>query len=440
MNDYVLATLAAEREAARLTEAQAASLGRQARCASPNRRARILGQLRTTSRGRVINLAAPAREVFDLLIDADRLPEWNVQYHEVLRSPGRPIGLGDEWMVDLHAMGRRTSISSRATEVNPAALHFEHRSCSEGDASSVAWSWQVTSQQSGTSLTVSWTLGPMSVWRRLLSGRRHSVIGQQVAASLEQIDQVLSNQSRSRGRPGRPGCVARRTGSELRMLRFLLPRVWSGNGIGTSRMRAHLAQTIPVRRRAVPARTDAGCTRRDPVDRGELICLRDGAPVLIRPIRVGDTGLLADGFARMSSRSRWLRFLHSKKELSARELQYLTDIDHVRHEALVAIDATDGRGIGVARYVRDVSDTHTAEVALATVDAWQHRGVATALLVRLTDRALAAGISHYTALVSADNVATLALLRRFGCNVDAVHDDFGLFETRIALPRRPLPS
>ena len=43
-------------------------------------------------------------------------------------------------------------------------------------------------------------------------------------------------------------------------------------------------------------------------------------------------------------------------------------------------------------------------------------------------RALAAGISHYTALVSADNVATLALLRRFGCNVDAVRDDFGLFE------------
>ena len=51
-----------------------------------------------------------------------------------------------------------------------------------------------------------------------------------------------------------------------------------------------------------------------------------------------DAPLLADGFARLSATSRWMRFLTPKKELSPAELRYFTDLDHHDHEALGALD------------------------------------------------------------------------------------------------------
>ena len=44
-----------------------------------------------------------------------------------------------------------------------------------------------------------------------------------------------------------------------------------------------------------------------------------------------------DGFARLSARSRRLRFLSPKKELSPAELGYFTDVDYHDHEALAAL-------------------------------------------------------------------------------------------------------
>ena len=92
------------------------------------------------------------------------------------------------------------------------------------------------------------------------------------------------------------------------------------------------------------------------VPEGRPVVLRDGSAVLIRPVRSTDALLLADGFARLSAASRQMRFLGVKKELSAAELRYFTDVDHHDHEALGALDHADGRGVGVARYVRDTED------------------------------------------------------------------------------------
>jgi hypothetical protein len=92
---------------------------------------------------------------------------------------------------------------------------------------------------------------------------------------------------------------------------------------------------------------------------GRRVRLRDGSAVLIRPVRSSDAPLLAAGFARLSARSRWMRFLTVKNKLSPAELRYLTDIDHHDHEALGA-QSRDGRGVGVARYIRDGTDPHAA--------------------------------------------------------------------------------
>ena len=141
--------------------------------------------------------------------------------------------------------------------------------------------------------------------------------------------------------------------------------------------------------------------------------LRDGSRVLIRPVCACDAALLADGFARLSPRSRHQRFLAPKTRLTAAELRYLTDIDHYDHEALGALDLA-GRGVGIARYIRSRTDPRAAELAVTVVDAWQGRGLGLELTRRLSDRARHAGISTFTALVTADNAAVAGLLRRLG--------------------------
>ena len=144
---------------------------------------------------------------------------------------------------------------------------------------------------------------------------------------------------------------------------------------------------------------------------GGPVVLRDGSTVLIRPVRPVDAPLLADGFARLSARSRQLRFLTQKKELSPAELRYFTDVDHHDHEALGALNHADGRGVGIARYVRDADDPQAAEIAVTVADDWQGRGLGTELVAQLSERARAEGIRRFTALVAADNPAMAGLLR-----------------------------
>ena len=145
--------------------------------------------------------------------------------------------------------------------------------------------------------------------------------------------------------------------------------------------------------------------------------LRDGSKVVIRQVQPADAPLLADGFARLSPQSRRMRFLARKDQLSVAELRYFTDIDHHDHEALGALDQADGRGVGVARYVRDADDPHAAEIAVTIVDDWQGRGLGTELLTRLSGRARSEGICRFTALVAADNMAMARLLRNMSASL-----------------------
>jgi RimJ/RimL family protein N-acetyltransferase len=169
--------------------------------------------------------------------------------------------------------------------------------------------------------------------------------------------------------------------------------------------------------------------------RGNRVMLRDGSKVLVRPVRSGDAPLLADGFARLSPQSRWMRFLGTKTSLSAAELRYFTQVDHHDHEAIGALSAADGRGVGIARYVRDADDPQSAEIAVTIVDDWQGRGLGTELLARLSDRARQAGIDRFTALVGAENAAMAGLLRKMGACLAGRGP--GTVEYEVALVIRP---
>jgi GNAT superfamily N-acetyltransferase len=150
----------------------------------------------------------------------------------------------------------------------------------------------------------------------------------------------------------------------------------------------------------------------------ERVRLRDGTEVAVRPVTPEDREAIRASFQRMGPDSRYKRFLSPVAELSESQLDYLTDIDHHDHEALVAI--SDGIGLGVARYVRLEHDGRRAEVAVAVIDDWQGRGLGSALLERLSRRAREDGIEIFTAAVLADNRAVVELLTRLGSTKTSV--------------------
>jgi RimJ/RimL family protein N-acetyltransferase len=183
---------------------------------------------------------------------------------------------------------------------------------------------------------------------------------------------------------------------------------------------ALVAPTSPLR--WIPAWLRRGWSRLPghrprPAVKGRPVALRDGSKVLIRQVHSTDAPLLADGFARLSPQSRRMRFLTGKKELSGAELRYFTDVDHHDHEALGALNHADGRGVGIARYIRHADDPHAAEIAVTIVDDWQGRGLGTELLMRLSGRARCEGIHRFTALVAEDNTAMARLLRNMSAHL-----------------------
>ncbi|HKO29424.1 MAG TPA: GNAT family N-acetyltransferase [Solirubrobacteraceae bacterium] len=143
---------------------------------------------------------------------------------------------------------------------------------------------------------------------------------------------------------------------------------------------------------------------------GEPVRLTDGSTLVVRPIEPGDRDLLRSGFEQLSEHSRYMRFQAPLASLSDQQLEYLTEVDHHDHEALLAL-APEGI-VGVARFVR--VNHAVAECAVAVADHWQERGVGTALLDRLVERARAEGIERFTALVLAENAEALRLLERLG--------------------------
>jgi RimJ/RimL family protein N-acetyltransferase len=147
---------------------------------------------------------------------------------------------------------------------------------------------------------------------------------------------------------------------------------------------------------------------------GEPVELREGSEILIRPIEPSDRQKLVAGFEALSPESRYRRFLTPTTTLDSKWLTYLTEVDHVDHEALIAESTATGEPVGVARYIRLSGQPAVAEVAVTVVDDWQGKGAASALLALLSARAKSAGISRFRATCLGENRVVLELLRELG--------------------------
>ena len=173
----------------------------------------------------------------------------------------------------------------------------------------------------------------------------------------------------------------------------------------------------------------------------QLVTLRSGDVVRIRPIRPDDAPALVRAYANLGDQSRYRRFFTAMPALPEATLQAAVEVDHADHEALVAVPLLSAEIVGECRFIRLPDQPDTADVGVTVVDAWQGRGLGSALLGRLSERALEAGIEYFTAEVLAENRTMLALLPSLGHVETESHGPVVTASVELAEPpRQPSPD
>ena len=153
--------------------------------------------------------------------------------------------------------------------------------------------------------------------------------------------------------------------------------------------------------------------------------LRDGESILVRALRPSDKPLIVELFHRLSPRSIQQRFLSARRDLSEKELIYLTELDFDTHVALAAVSRAGGseRIVGVGRYVLgEAKRQGPAEVAFEVADQDQGRGIGTVLLENLARIAGENGITRFQADVMAGNAQMMGVFGDSGFETRRSHD------------------
>jgi GNAT superfamily N-acetyltransferase len=172
--------------------------------------------------------------------------------------------------------------------------------------------------------------------------------------------------------------------------------------------------------------------------------LADGTTIRIRLLRPDDRDRLREGFARLSSRSRYLRFLSATPRLTEHMLDYLTQCDGDDHLAVgaevVEPAGRAGEGLGVARFVRLAGTPDVAEAAVAVVDAAQERGIGRLLLETLSEAARERGIRAFRAFVLPGNAGARALIEELTPHAGAPRREDGALVYDLPLLPADVPD
>lgn len=146
----------------------------------------------------------------------------------------------------------------------------------------------------------------------------------------------------------------------------------------------------------------------------ERAATRADTPLLLRMVVPADKDKLIAGFEALSKKSRYTRFFASKNGLTEEELEYFTETDGFDHFAMGAVelaaDGSEGRGVAIARFIRNPEDPTLAEVAITVIDEMQGQGVGHMLLERLIEAARERGVKRFGFQLLDDNEKAKALI------------------------------
>ena len=138
-------------------------------------------------------IGAPADQIFNLITDVARLPQWNSAITDVVHAPERLEG-DAVWKVRIHAMGTSWVSRSELIRLDRTQRVFEYRSQSDdGNPSFADWTWRVSEDGDGALVDVDADLNPKTFWRKhLLIRLRRPGLRKEMRASLTSLGELVA--------------------------------------------------------------------------------------------------------------------------------------------------------------------------------------------------------------------------------------------------------
>jgi RimJ/RimL family protein N-acetyltransferase len=174
--------------------------------------------------------------------------------------------------------------------------------------------------------------------------------------------------------------------------------------------------------------------------------LRDGSTLTVRLVGPDDGEALQSYFRKLSSPSRYNRFLGAMSELPPSQLDHFVHAGQDDRFSVIAVMTIEGCEIivGEARYgfeAKFESKTANFEFGISIDDRWQGQGIGAALLGNLECRAAALGATRIFGDTLRSNEAMISLARKSGFAFARHPDDWKLvrFQKPIDPIRQDIP-
>lgn len=154
--------------------------------------------------------------------------------------------------------------------------------------------------------------------------------------------------------------------------------------------------------------------------------LRDGTPVIARPLVPSDRARLAEAYRRVSPETRYNRFwTHTGEIIGDTMLNKILDQDPFRHVTWTVLDPSrDFPPLGGASWWRNINKPDEAEISAIVLDDDHGRGIGTLLLALMWLTAFRAGIRELTGYALPENRQAADWMR--DCGADGHWDGYKL--------------
>lgn len=158
---------------------------------------------------------------------------------------------------------------------------------------------------------------------------------------------------------------------------------------------------------------------------GQYLQTRTGGCLRLRPVSVTDGRLLAEFFGRLSADDLRFRFLDARKQLTPADIAAMIEVDHRRHEHLLAFDTASGQLAGSLMIITD-PNMEAAEVAVAVAAEYKGQGIGWTLLRHAADLARERGLKRLRSIESQANHEAIEVGRALGFRSRALTSAPGL--------------
>ena len=166
------------------------------------------------------------------------------------------------------------------------------------------------------------------------------------------------------------------------------------------------------------------------------VVLRDGTPVLFRPLKLEDAALYPDFLKDVTADDLRLRFFAAMREVSPELIDKLIHYDPAHAMAFIAIEEASGRMLGVVR-LHDEPNGTDAEFAILVRSHLKGRGLGWLMMKHMIYFAKDKGLRFVRGQVLAENATMLTMCAELGFHIADDSGEPGVKQVTLPLDEVP---